>query len=791
MISCPSKVASFPERPRPLSKKGMKTPTLTILDASSSETLLLRLSGSLASTTVSELKQRIEEIDLASVLQVVLDLREVAYLDSQGLNLLVSLHRKLTDQDISFRLINVNDDVLVVFQVSNLVNLLEIGPPPETEAGLIRRHREALWQSHAFTNQLLAALGEAVLGLDLEGRVLFANPAAEKVLGWDESDLLGRYLHERIPTTDADGQTIQITGLLRTNGALSSPPVRRYDLTVVAKEGQELDVEIVATTIFQAGSKMGTVLGIRDLTGTKRAHAELRRLATAVDQVAESIIIANVDGTIEYVNPAFERMTGYSREEATGSTPKILKSGSHSKGFYASLWKTITQGNVWSGRLTNRRRDGTLFEAEATISPVFDNTGNIMTYVSVMRDITQEVAMERQLQESQKLEAIAQLAGGIAHDFNNLLTTVMGNLGMARRRCSPEIRSFLEKAEKACLRGASLIDKMMLYSRKSEPEIVQVHLKNIVEEVLDLARQTIDRRIDIQFEAQSEVSMVDADPGQIHQVLLNLILNARDAILQRINESGGATQDDVRQSWNITSAVSNRTFEPADPELPVDKQAGDYVCVSVTDNGTGIDPAIQTRLFEPFFTTKGEGAGTGLGLASVYGIVAAHHGWITVSSELGVGTAFEFYLPVSIQPSLPVPRPVTWEQAPRGTETILVVDDEEGIRDIAKATLENLGYEILLAQDGEEGWEVFQEHHEKIGLIILDLSLPKLSGQEVFERIQAHTPDARVMICSGYHPQEIQSSSMSSGWTYLRKPYRATELASQVRLSLDAPSSET
>jgi anti-anti-sigma factor len=763
----------------------MKTPTLTIMDASSSETLLLRLSGSLASTTVPELKQRVESVDLAPILQVVLDLREVSYLDSQGLNLLVSLHRKFTDQDISFRLINVNDAVLVVFQVSNLVNLLEIGPPPETEAGLIRRHREALWQSHAFTNQLLAALGEAVLGLDLEGRVLFANPAAEKVLGWDESDLLGRYLHERIPTRDSDGNPLQITGLLRTNGAISSPPVRRYDLTLVNKDGHELEVEIVATTIFQAGSKMGTVLGIRDLTGTKRAHAELRRLATAVDQVAESIIIANVDGTIEYVNPAFERMTGYSRDEATGNSPKILKSGHHSKSYYRNLWQTITEGNVWSGRLTNRRRDGSLFEAEATISPVFDNAGNIMTYVSVMRDITQEVAMERQLQESQKLEAIAQLAGGIAHDFNNLLTTVMGNLGMARRRCTPEVRAFLEKAEKACLRGASLIDKMMLYSRKSEPEILQVNLNTVIHEVLDLARQTIDRRIEIDFAPDSEVATVDADPGQIHQVLLNLVLNARDAILEKIGRIAETGEAHDGNPWRIQAAVKCLSLESGDNDLPVEMPAGTYARVSVSDNGAGIDPAIQNRLFEPFFTTKEAGSGTGLGLASVYGIVVAHRGWISVSSELGVGTTFEFHLPISVQPTPPAPRPLTWDDAPKGTETILIVDDEEGIRDIAKATLENLGYQVLLAGDGEEGWSLFQQKHEEIDLVVLDLSLPKLSGQEVLEKIKSLQPSARVLICSGYHPQDIRSVSVDSEWAYLRKPYRATELATQVRAAMD------
>ncbi|NUN98581.1 MAG: anti-sigma factor antagonist, partial [Candidatus Omnitrophica bacterium] len=450
---------------------------LEIEVSSRKETAVIKLHGVLNTSTREELIRHLEPIRQdPSVREVILNMDGLTHIDSRGLSTLLSFYRQFTEREVGFRLVNVHDYVLKLLQVSNLVNLFEIGPPPENEAVRVQSRREALWQSHAFTTQLIAALGEAVLGLDSDDKILFANPAAERLLGWDEAELLGRTLKETIlpgnvpwPPTQGDFE----------EGPGAPPgdsPVLRCETTAANREGETLEVELVATTIFQSGERIGKVLGIRDLSQRRQAREELRRLATAVDQSAEMILITDPEGVIQYVNPSFERITGYTREEAVGHPVSILKSGVHDAAFFNDLWTTVLAGRVWKGRFTNKRKDGRFYEEEATISPVHDAMGSIINFVAVKRDITEQVMLEQQLRESQKVEAIAQLAGGIAHDFNNLLTTVIGNIQLARTRHGVDIQGYLQRAEQACLRGASLVQQLLLYSRKSASEKEQVNL---------------------------------------------------------------------------------------------------------------------------------------------------------------------------------------------------------------------------------------------------------------------------------------------------------------------------
>jgi len=759
----------------------MKTPGLEISKEVKKDSVVLTLTGGLDDSSQAGFLSTLEPLKQDDRLTtVVLDLEAVTHIDSRGLSTLLSLHRHFTERGANFRLVNVKDYVLHLFQVSNLVNLFEIGPEPTNEATLIHDQREALWRSHAFTTQLIAALGEAVLGIDAEGRVLFANPAAERLFGWDEADLLGRSLEEATHPETADGQPVLLSGRAGEGEGDSGAPVLHQEAVMTSQEGRLLHVEFVATTIYQSGERIGRVLGIRNLTERKREQEELRRLATVVEQAAEMILITDTEGTIQYVNPAFEKITGYTRGEVVGQSSRLLKSGKHDKAFYKNLWDTILRGEVWSGRFVNRRKDASLYEEEATISPVHDGAGKISNFVAVKRDITEEVHLQRQLYDSQKLEAIARLAGGVAHDFNNLLTTIVGNIQLALTRKSGDVKEFLEKAETACMRGASLVQQLLLYSRKSLSGSEPVNLNTLAHEVIDLARQTIDRRIEIEARLSKKIPIVRADPGQIHQVMLNLILNARDAIEDGLTP---LSEEPSLSRILVESEVVSLEEESVGEEI--ERSAGNYVILSVTDSGPGIDSATQERLFEPFFTTKDIGRGTGLGLATAYGIVKTHGGWLEVSSQLNQGATFRVYLPAADSEEALAGSPEEEPELVGGSETLLIIDDEAPIRDLARTTLEEYGYRVWTAADGQQGLDLYTEHVKEVDLVVLDLSMPKLSGREVLARMRNLNPTVRIIISSGYLAGEVHDLRESACSAFVQKPYRIAQLVRQVREVLD------
>lgn len=751
------------------------------------EAAIIRLDGALTTETRSLLESHVEEIRAYQGLrEVLLNLNHLSHIDSRGLAALLAYHRYFLEHDIGFRLVNVPDNILRLFQVSNLVNLFEIGPPPENEASLVHNRRDALWQSHAFTTQLLAALGEAVLGLDAEGRVLFANPAAERLLGWDEADLLGRALGEAIVPRDSSGAVIPLG-----SGAQGPPTqnalVRRLEASLVTREGEVLEVEMVITTIFQAGQNIGKVIGLRDVSGRKQAQEELKRLATAVDQAAEIIVITDPSGVIQYVNPAFEKITGYTREEAVGQNTRILKSGLQDDKFYQEMWNDLVSGKVWVGRFTNRHKDGRLYEEDATISPVHDSMGNLINFVAVKKDVTQEVAMEKQLRDSQKFEAIAQLAAGVAHDFNNLLTSIIGNIQLARTRPKGNISSYMEKAEQACMRGASLVQQLLLYSRRSAAEKEVLNLNAIVREVIALARETIDRRIEIVTHLNPHIPLILADPGQMHQVLLNLVVNARDAIQENLQHGKPSADHE-----GTTEPLLRITIETGFLELEATTEGpdllhspGEYARLTVSDTGVGMDAHTLEHLFEPFFTTKDVGRGTGLGLATVYGIVRDNGGWIDVSSEVGEGSSFSIQLPAQARSAAVTLRDVNSPVLQGGPETILVVDDEDDICEIARETLEEFGYRVLIARDGSEALEIFEVESAAINLILLDLSMPRLSGREVIRRLREKGAGVRIIVSSGYMTNDLKLKDL--GCRFIQKPFQVDYLVQLVRETLDNP----
>lgn len=364
----------------------------------------------------------------------------------------------------------------------------------------------------------------------------------------------------------------------------------------------------------------------------RRVAAERERLMAAIEQSGETVVITDATGTIQYVNPAFVAVTGYSREEAVGSNPRILKSGEHDAAFYGDLWTAISSGRVWQGRMVNQRKDGSRYTEDATISPVFDADGRIANYVAVKRDVTAQLRMQARDMQAQRMESVGRLAGGVAHDYNNMIAVIVGNAELAIAKLAPghPVRGDLEEILAAATRSAALTQQLLAFARKQPIAPKVLNLNESVEGLRTMLSRLLGEDILLVWQPAADLWAVRMDPSQLDQIVTNLCVNARDAI----DTTGRITIETANARLNGSHAGRARSVDP-----------GEFVLLSISDTGAGMDRETMNRVFEPFFTTKQEGRGTGLGLATVYGIVEQYGGWIDVDSEVGQGTTFTIYFP--------------------------------------------------------------------------------------------------------------------------------------------------
>jgi PAS domain S-box-containing protein len=491
----------------------------------------------------------------------------------------------------------------------------------------------------------------------------------------------------------------------------------------------------------------------------------------AIDQTVESIVFTDIRGTILYVNQGFEKMTGYSRQEVLGRNPRLLKSESHSDAFFKEMWNTITRGEVWHGQFTNRRKDGTLYDEEATISPVRDANGKIISYVAVKRDITRERLLEQQVIEAQKMEAVGQLAGGVAHDYNNILASSIIQLGMllAEPDLKPDLRAALEMLKKGEDRAAKLTRQLLTFSRRQVMQMKPVELNTVLNDEYKLLHRLLGEHIELRHEPLADEVWIQADPGMIEQVIMNLCINARDAM-----PKGGQL------------ALGLKVVELADgTNGSVEARPGTFACLTVTDTGCGIRAEILPRIFEPFFTTKDIGKGTGLGLSTAYGIVKQHKGWIEVTSTVGQGSEFRVFLPSGTPAGAPAAGTVP--QIARGTETILVVEDEEPLRKSVVKFLKFAGYHVLEAADGPEALRLWSGKIDEINLLLTDMIMPGgMNGRDLAEAFRKLKPALPVILTSGYSDEMTESDFTTKlGFAYLPKPCDPVTLTEVVQKSLD------
>ncbi|MBI5589978.1 MAG: response regulator [Deltaproteobacteria bacterium] len=501
----------------------------------------------------------------------------------------------------------------------------------------------------------------------------------------------------------------------------------------------------------------------------KQTEAERERLMMAIEQVSESITITDSEGTIQYVNPAFEKICGYTRQETVGQNPRILRSGRQDGAFYRELWETITNGKTWTGQMVNRHKNGSRYTVEASIAPVFDASGRIVNYVAVKHDITEQLRLAAQFQQAQKMESIGRLAGGVAHDFNNMLNVILGYVELAMEKVAPEdsLQEDLKEIASAGRRSVEITRQLLAFARKQtiSPQVIDVN--ETVESMLKMLRRLIGENIELAWLSGADPWPVFMDPSQVDQILANLCVNARDAIA----DVGKVTIETENVNLDEAYCAENAGIAP-----------GDFVLLAVSDTGFGMDRETRDKIFEPFFTTKGLGKGTGLGLATVYGIVKQNNGFIDVYSEPGVGTTFKIYLPrhpeeIAVTPETRMP------EIPIGHgETILVVEDEAPVLALARTILENAGYTVLTADTPDEAIRLAGEHTGRIHLLITDVIMPEMNGRNLAARLQESLPAMKCLFMSGYTADAIAHPGvLEPGIHFLQKPFSVGKLAARVR----------
>jgi PAS domain S-box-containing protein len=630
-----------------------------------------------------------------------------------------------------------------------------------------KQGEEALKSSEEWQRAILGASLDGIVVED-EEMIVFANDAFARLYGYKNArELVGK--HVSIVQSHEDSERMLEYGARRMRG--EQVPAQ-YEFKGKRKDGTAIDVEAsVSTATIQGQQHVITV--VRDITMRKQAEEKLRQLSLAVEQSPTSIVITDTHGAIEYVNAKFSQISGYAFEEVQGENSRILKSGETSLEEYKHLWDEITSGREWRGEFHNRRKNGDLYWESASISPITNADGKIAHFLAVKEDITERKALEHQLRQVQKLESIGTLAGGIAHDFNNILGIIIGHAGLLRRLgADPDrLAKSVDAIHTAVERGAGLARQILTFARKTDVLFEPVLINDLVTEIVTMMGETFPKTITIEHRLEPNIPSVNADRTQIHQTLLNLCVNARDAM-------PGSGTVSIATARVAPAALRGRFPSVGD---------ADYLCMSVSDTGMGMDEATKQRIFEPFFTTKEKGKGTGLGLAVVYGIMQSHDGFIDVKSAPGKGTTFSLYFPIPFHREMVDKRTEPkLEDAPGGSETLLIIEDEEMLRQLLRMVLEAKGYKVLTAADGEEGLAMYQLHRREITLILSDIGLPKLGGDDVFLNLKRLNPKVKVILASGYIDPEVKSRLIEAGANiFIQKPYVPYEILKSIREEIE------
>jgi PAS domain S-box-containing protein len=539
------------------------------------------------------------------------------------------------------------------------------------------------------------------------------------------------------------------------------------ELPVKRKNGSVIYCDIKSVPISLGGKKF--LLGIfNNVTERKKAERDRDKLMLAIEQIEEGIVVTDDKGDIEYVNQAFEKMTGYSSAEVLGKNPNLLRSDKQGDDHFKKMWDIISGGETWAGRFINKKKNGDLYTEDAVISPVINVSGKTVNYVAVKRDITAKLELQEQLRQTQKMESIGILAGGVAHDFNNILTSIIGDTDLLLTDCDrPAAKPGLQSIKKSSLRASELVKQLLTFSRKQPVTMKALNINTVIDDMYKMIFRLLGENISIKTDLCEENCSIKADKGNIEQILINLAVNARDAM-----PDGGSIFFRTKKIMiNADNALQFGNVKP-----------GEYVELRVEDTGEGMTKEVKEKIFDPFFTTKEEGKGTGLGLSVLFGIIKVHNGGINVYSAPGKGTRFAMYFPISQKLEVkPEKNKETILNHEGHGERILVVEDEEAIQKVAKRMLLRKNYKPIIAGTVREAVEIYKNEKGEFDLVFSDMILPDGTGLDVIKQLNDIKPVKKILLSSGYLDDKSRWEDITQKEIpFIGKPYGVDSLTQKI-----------
>ncbi len=659
-------------------------------------------------------------------------------------------------------------------RLRDLIRALSEGRTPAVMAGNPRDGIDllasSLWQlieksrqSEQKYKDLVDNCHGIIIATDASGKITFVSKGIKDIQGYEPEEAIGTPLLDMVHPDDR-GKAEEAY-----RRVLAGERVGGIELRCSYKSGRWLDFLGNGSPILAPGGEVqGVLIAGLEVTEVKKLEKHLQLLHSAVESSTDFISIADLDAKILYMNPAATQGLGYGLYEMVGREGHTLSTSSEQK--IADALEAVRQGNRWTSTAMLRRKDGSVFPCEYSLTAIKDEEGRPFGVVGLGRDITQRVEGEERLRQAQKMETLGVLAGGIAHDFNNLLGGIVGYASILRSslpKSRPEHR-YASMIERVGASAAELTTTLLCFARKGKGRTFPVELNDLLKEVVSLFQATLHRNGNLETRFHPHRMVVEVDPTQIHQAILNVLINARDA---------------TAPNGKIEIETCIQEVDEACCTLHPECQPGRYAVISIKDDGAGMDDQTKKRVFEPFFTTKTDRRRTGLGLPITYNIVKNHQGRIDIESSVGRGTTVRIYLPLSDKELL---APAVGPEIETGDEAILVIDDDEMIRGVLSDMLSKLGYRVLLASNCREGTDMYRQRSKEIDLVIIDMVLSDLGGDELFRQLRMMNPRLRALLISAYPFDERASRVLDAGARgFIQKPFNLPELSAQVRQALD------